>query len=1815
MRTSSQAVWLGLLGVGLAVTCSPGNPVTNGLAAWYDASHLTLASGASVTLWPDASTNARDAVQSVTAARPVFLTNVLNGLPAVRFDGTDDSLEYDGTFLAASDYTVFVVEGRRSAKIACYFLGGGAATANANLHLGYRTDNQLTHAQYANDYNMAVPTYTNQQFFIHSFHLDATGGTGRQTYRDGALLGSLASTVPLASYAGARIGGYLATGNRYSGDLAEILLYNRCLNAVERNAVGHYLATKYALGAAYVNPADADIAVSAVRTTPAVVTAGDEVAYTLTAVNNGFTNATALVVTNALPAGLSFASASSAAYDGWAGTWTIGPLAYLASTTLTVRATVNASAAGAVLTVAAGRRSADQHDYAPANDTAAVVIDVRDTLAPADFAFRMRLDFPGYTRGATLTNFPVLVRLSEALPGFRYAHFASPDGNDLRFVAADGVTVLYHDKDRWDTNGASAVWVQVDRLAAGSHIWACWGNLAQAAPPPALASRLTWADGYAGVWHLNEAAVSDPARDAGPGARDAAPTASPGVVPGVVSGARGMTGIECFTAGAGVDLSYKPFTLSAWVNRLPNTTGDNMFFGGGTGAADKGLHCGFRNANLYFGLYADDGTCATDYSGDRGAWHAYTYVLDGAHRKQLYRDGQPVLTTGATNAFYQSTGLVIGGSVNAAPSLKGQIDEVRAAAGVARPADWVWAEWATVASNGTFTACGEVVGAPVIANLAPTGIVATAAVANGALSFTGAVPTVVTLCWGPTDGGAAWGGWAHTNRLGVQPIGPLRVPLTGLTAFTSYAYTFHATNAHGQAWATPSVTFRTRTDPYWTITPLADPHGRTVPSTRETVDAGADSAVYTFAPDTGYHLTNVLVDAFSIGVTNACRFLNVTADHTIQAQFGLNAYTVTVVQAAHGSIVPTNGVVVYHGGDASLRVRPDAGYYARDVYADGVSIGPLHDVTLTNVTAPRTVTALFAPLPYGMVTNGLVLWLNAGTVSQSNGTYVTAWQDLSGRGNHATQPGTGLAPRFYNDRLGPHCYFDGLVSHMRVAHEADFDFTTAATIVMVGRQANPAADAWRPYVAKNGEASGWQFREYNNVNRLSFTARGLTGPDTDGPRGLGDIQNDAVLAGRVSGLAKAIWYNGKSDGVFTYTGGAISTNDVAVSLGARDSGGIGAFASCDIYELLIFNRALSDRELNAAGFYLASKYGLPGDYTDPLAPTVAATGSPARSATRAVLEGTLTATGAAPTTVWACWGTADAGTNLTAWPRVAALGLRPQGPLAATAHGLAAGADYVYRLAASNAHGMAWSSAVAFEAGADPADYPHGLRLQFSGYTGATSLTNFPVLVRLSPALEGCAYTNFVSTLGGDLRFLDATRTETLNHEIDRWGTALLGADIGAVAAVGSQVQADTEVAVTGSGADIWDTADEFHYAYIPLSGNGRITARVRAFVNPGANEWCKAGVMIRENLHADTRYAFMLARPDGQTVFQYRSAAATNAAAVGGLVAGPIPGWVRIERAGNTLSGYTSADGQNWALSGQQTIAMATNALMGLAVASHTDGSLSTVTFDQLALDVTNSSCVWVQVPRLAGPDDAIWAVWGNPLRAKSPVYATDHSVWPGLFSAVWHLTERNALDRTLNGNHGTGTLNANAEGLIAGAQSFTNAGNIAVNGRLDLRNRSFSFEAWTRRSAAADNDFICGQGLTGDMLHIGFRDTGACTFAFWGDDLDVAGPWNDTTNWHHWACVYDAATRRQEVFRDGAALGSRTAGASLTDTGTFYIGARGDAAYNFRGLIDEARIANTTLTPDWIRASFSNQVANSTFLTFSAVPLPQPGTVLILR
>ncbi|MFC1634173.1 hypothetical protein ACFL5Z_04975, partial [Planctomycetota bacterium] len=150
---------------------------------------------------------------------------------------------------------------------------------------------------------------------------------------------------------------------------------------------------------------------------------------------------------------------------------------------------------------------------------------------------------------------------------------------------------------------------------------------------------------------------------------------------------------------------------------------------------------------------------------------------------------------------------------------------------------------------------------------------------------------------------------------------------------------------------------------------------------------------------------------------------------------------------------------------------------------------------------------------------------------------------------------------------------------------------------------------------------------------------------------------------------------------------------------------------------------------------------------------------------------------------------------------------------------------------------------------------------------------------------------------------------------------------------------------ITAAGTDIWNNADEFHYAFKTLTDSGSIEAQVLSVEN--TNGWAKAGVMIRETLDAGSKFAAVYITPGNGCRFQARTdtdIAATSDTSVVSAEETAItaPYWVRIERAAaGSIRGYYSSDGTNWQPMSwnPQSIPMASDIYIGLALTSHSAG------------------------------------------------------------------------------------------------------------------------------------------------------------------------------------------------------------------------------------------------------------------------------------
>jgi hypothetical protein len=157
----------------------------------------------------------------------------------------------------------------------------------------------------------------------------------------------------------------------------------------------------------------------------------------------------------------------------------------------------------------------------------------------------------------------------------------------------------------------------------------------------------------------------------------------------------------------------------------------------------------------------------------------------------------------------------------------------------------------------------------------------------------------------------------------------------------------------------------------------------------------------------------------------------------------------------------------------------------------------------------------------------------------------------------------------------------------------------------------------------------------------------------------------------------------------------------------------------------------------------------------------------------AMLMGTLTSTGGAPTRVYVYWGEADGGTTIGNWAHTNGLGIKMVGPLSLELTNLARNRVYYYRYLAKNQYGEVWAGASAsFQtvAAAGPPVLNLRSAARFTILAGAAVTTTGGGVINgdvgASP-IAGAAIGIPPPQVNGTIFAVDATGTQAPNVVID----------------------------------------------------------------------------------------------------------------------------------------------------------------------------------------------------------------------------------------------------------------------------------------------------------------------------------------------------------------------------------------------------------------------------------------------------------------
>lgn len=339
------------------------------------------------------------------------------------------------------------------------------------------------------------------------------------------------------------------------------------------------------------------------------------------------------------------------------------------------------------------------------------------------WAYRQPIVISKNVTSSDLADFPVLVKLTDpANPLF--AHAVSPQGYDIVFTAADGITQLDHEVELFSKAPGSeqlCAWVKTPVSSAQDTLIYMYYGRTPGGNPNSVG---TWDDHFMAVHHLQQ----DPSGP-GPQMKDSTWHANHGTAfgamtsaqqtPGKVGGALDFDGADDYVS-LGNDPSLYPadITMEAWVKSDTFGSWDGILTN--KKAANDGINLQIGTVQEIASLVAN-GTSyiyvRTNWDPDpqTGQWYHVVITHDSStNANKLYVNG--VLEAVATMGLAYASPLpmtLIGDFYSPGWDLKfdGLIDEIRIS-DMVRSADWVLASYRLMNNPGAYLTFGAELAIP-----------------------------------------------------------------------------------------------------------------------------------------------------------------------------------------------------------------------------------------------------------------------------------------------------------------------------------------------------------------------------------------------------------------------------------------------------------------------------------------------------------------------------------------------------------------------------------------------------------------------------------------------------------------------------------------------------------------------------------------------------------------------------------------------------------------------------------------------------------------------------------------------------------------------------------------------------------------------------------------------------------------------------------------------------------------------------------------------------------------------------------------------
>ena len=234
----------------------------SGLSVWFDASDATTINsiGSNLLSWRSKDSNAIIMSNGNYPLGPTFIQNARNGLPVVRFDGTNNSFissivtNYNSSNFTLNNQTTMFLAYNRTNAGAPFNIVDTASRGGGGIRLQAQGGSFFYGNIFSNNgrLDFTVTNDTTLGFRIDSFYAySQTIGfrLSGSTYATSNLPTptSFPTNVPLI----VQMGGLNLGGRLFTQDLGEVILYNRGLSDTEIASIEAYLAKKWATTAAF----------------------------------------------------------------------------------------------------------------------------------------------------------------------------------------------------------------------------------------------------------------------------------------------------------------------------------------------------------------------------------------------------------------------------------------------------------------------------------------------------------------------------------------------------------------------------------------------------------------------------------------------------------------------------------------------------------------------------------------------------------------------------------------------------------------------------------------------------------------------------------------------------------------------------------------------------------------------------------------------------------------------------------------------------------------------------------------------------------------------------------------------------------------------------------------------------------------------------------------------------------------------------------------------------------------------------------------------------------------------------------------------------------------------------------------------------------------------------------------------------------------------------------------------------------------------------------------------------------------------------